>query len=157
MDSLIELFNTMREPSFASMLELLEGILSDTTVKVFIDTLKDFLINVLFYIECGDKKDFTNDEILELDRLFNIEILGKCVPIVEKLRKEATESDIKLAMIKMRTIFQNRPDTSIVIDKAKVAAQEKLEAARGFQEVTNTKKSVGKFTTLSTQMLDQFK
>lgn len=112
---------------------------------------------MLFYIECGDKKDFTNDEILELDRLFNIEILGKCVPIIEKLRKEATESDIKLAMIKMRTIFQNRPDTSIIIDKAKVAAQEKLEAARGFQEVTNTKKSVGKFTTLSTQMLDQFK
>lgn len=157
MDSLIELFNTMREPSFASMLEFLESILSDTTIKVFIDTLKDFLINVLFYMECGDKKDFTNDEILELDRLFNIEILGKCVPIVEKLRKEATESDIKLAMIKMRTIFQNRPDTSIVTDKAKVAAQEKLEAAKGFQEIASVKPTASRFTTLSTQMLDQFK
>jgi DNA polymerase III gamma/tau subunit len=154
----ISLFNAMKFSSFSTVIELLEDCIDKVTTDVFVRSLRDFCVDAAFLIDGGVKCDFTASEAREIQNLISSVELQKIIQIIEGLRKDSTESDVKLAVIKLRSVLQGKTLSQVVTMNTSTAAKEKVEARKAVMEATSFEQSDyrGKLKPLSTKSLDQF-
>lgn len=104
-DSFLLLFESMKGQDFTTMLNVLNDLLSKHTRDLFIEQLKNFILNVLFFIEGGIVDPFNIGEMERLHIIFDNVDVTQVATLIESLRYNATESDVKFRLLKVRQLL----------------------------------------------------
>lgn len=120
-----ELFYSMVESGFRETLEIISSIENYASVTQIIDSMKDFLVNVAFFLELDDSDTFSPEERGMIKETFNPVILNKVITIVEKLGIYSQRNDFILAMVKVSAVLKRQPESSVILTRKTEAAREK--------------------------------
>lgn len=151
----VQLFYALKVSDLAVSVEMLENILENVTEQVFSESLKDFLLRVMFLIEGEINEGFTLAEKAEILEVFNSTTYIKVINIVKRLTNSSSKTDIMLLFMEIRTTLQGRTLGSIVGQKASMAAKDRVHASRNESVAYNTTATKG-LTPLCTKSLESF-
>lgn len=125
-----QLFYTMKYQGLAAVLESLEAISETASIVQIIGAIKEFLIEATFYLEIKESENLTADEKKVVEQVFGNGILAKVIGIVERIGRNPSEEDLKLAILRMKYAVQGKQEVEIITDRKNVAAKERVEASR---------------------------
>lgn len=103
--SFIDLFTAMTEQSISSMMHTLDSILAKASIRIFIQQLKEFYLNVIFLIEGGISDYFTSDQADAIKSLVQPSALFKIASIIEKFSYNSSEADVKFAFLRIHQLM----------------------------------------------------
>ena len=103
--SFIDLFTAMTEQSISSMMHTLDSILDKASIRIFIQQLKEFYLNVIFLIEGGISDYFTSDQADAIKSLVQPSALFKIASIIEKFSYNSSEADVKFAFLRIHQLM----------------------------------------------------
>lgn len=122
--SFIELFTTLSEVNTFSSIEIIEELLQNNSVSIIVQQLKEFILDVIYYLEGGIKGTYTQQELEMFSIIFKDKPIYQIATLLEKLNKYSSEEDIKFLFIKIRNIMQKGNTSAIITDnKAKAKHQ----------------------------------
>lgn len=151
----VQLFYALKVSDLAVSVEMLENIIENVTEQVFSESLKDFLLRVMFLIEGAINEGFTLAEKAEILEVFNSTTYIKVINIVKRLTNSPSKTDIMLLFMEIRTTLQGRTLESIVGQKASMAAKDRVHASRNESVMYSTTDTKG-LTPLCTKSLESF-
>ena len=120
----IDLFTAMTEQSVINMMHTLDSILAKSSLKIFIQQLKEFYLNVIFLIEGGISDYFTEDQASAIKSLIPRDSLFKIASVIEKFNYLSSEADVKFAFLRMHQLMIGSSlDVSIKQPNKSISAQ----------------------------------
>lgn len=120
-----EMFFAMVSSEFPKVLELLESAEDTASTAQIIEYLKEFLVNVAFFLELGESDIFSKEEQAMVLKAFNQQTLYKVVTVIEKLGRDSSRNDFILALIRVSAILNGQKESIVVVDRKTEAAREK--------------------------------
>lgn len=156
-DFFILLFESMRSPDIYNFVNVLDDLLGKNSSDVFVEQLKEFVLRVLFLIEGAITEGLAGDEVERIRNTFNGCDVTKIATIVESIKYNALESEIKFKLLKVRQILQNRTISDVLVNK-KVEAATQKERARVLHKTQDAleQQSEVKLEQLDMQYLSSF-
>ena len=122
--SFIDLFTAMTEQSITSMMQMLDSILAKASLRIFIQQLKEFYLNVIFLIEGGISDYFTGEQADAVKSLVKPDVLFKIAAIIEKFSYNSSEADVKFAFLRMHQLMIGSSlESSLVKPSATISTQ----------------------------------
>lgn len=119
----------------------LRNALQSTTLDSFIIQGKQFLEEVLLYMEEGTTDFFTKKEKQILSGLFDLETWYNIAFSFEKLNPYSTEEEgFKLFMIRLCYKINKKPESASFSDNSRKASAEKTKASQVYREESEFKK-----------------
>lgn len=104
-DSFLLLFEAMKGEDFTTMLNVLDDLLGKHTRDLFIEQLKTFILNVLFFIEGGIVDPFNVGEMERVHNVFDNTDVLQIAGLIEAIKYNATESEIRFKLLKLRQLL----------------------------------------------------
>lgn len=158
--SFIELFSCMKDRNIATMLEPLDAMCNSRSNSIIISEMKNFVIRAVFLLSGGISDGFTAEESMLLQRTMNEKQVYALARLLESHSKGSSDADLKLLMLHIRAILQDRAMSDIVANQTKVAALETVRANNAAREVnaaaTEIAATNAKLTKLSARELTAF-
>lgn len=151
----INIFRAMKDSDFATAVNQYKDVLEEFSSERVITCLKDFLADVVFYVDGGIKGNLTSLERMEIDEIFTSQKVGKIISIVEGMNRETTESDLSMAYIKMFSAMQGTSVSSMITENKSHAAKERVVANRQTQEMASFGGHQKGLTSLSAKSLSR--
>lgn len=131
MSLFVEIFKSLTAGNTYEAIEMIKNTIAEKSVAAIVKSLKDFLIEVVFYLETNQSQEFSKSEKEDITRMFNEQtVLAKLIAQVEKLNAESSESDLMLFFIKAKMIVNKRPIVEIVSDNQATAIKENIQTVR---------------------------
>ena len=122
--SFIDLFTAMTEQSITSMMQMLDSISAKASLRIFIQQLKEFYLNVIFLIEGGISDYFTGEQADAVKSLVKPDALFKIAAIIEKFSYNSSEADVKFAFLRMHQLMIGSSlESSLVKPSATISTQ----------------------------------
>lgn len=120
----IDLFTELSLDDFMRGMNRLEDLLKNNDKSSFINSLKSFMLNVVFVIE-GDIKDiFTKEQTETLKVSFNKDNIYKIAFVIEKINYYTSENDIKFAFLHIKQLLKGKELKDIIKDNKREVLQQ---------------------------------
>lgn len=153
----IEVFGEMAKGSLVGAMEVLNGTLDKSSVERVVDSLKNFVIEVVFYLESGHSDVFSTQEKKEIREAFQPgEQLTAVVNIVDRVDRGSSESDLMLTFLRLNSVMQGKSPNAVVTSRATTAAREQKRAERSAEARPAVAASQRGLTALTIKSLDKF-
>ena len=155
----LNLFALMRDKDAGAFYTAASNLFAKRDAYVIVQKLKDFLINVLYYVEGGVSEHFTRMETQEVKVIFPQDSIMRIVKVVETLPHNVTEADLMLALLNMRLVLQKRTTKDVLIENKKISGVERINVNEVVADLneTESKFEQSKLTKLDLTQLAQFR
>lgn len=125
---LLELFESMKDKSICSFIQIMTDLCDNREVYEILLALKDFILRTIFYLEGGVTSDFTPEECTRLKEIFSLSQLNKILTLLEKNTSCRLEVDLQIMLYHIRLLIQDREMRDVLQESPKVASVERVNA-----------------------------
>lgn len=132
-DTFLLLFEAMKSSDLFTMLNTLDSILDKNTKDTFIEQLKSFILRVMFLEEGGIVDGFNYTELERVHNVFDGFDIVQIANIIESIKYNASESELKFKLLKIRQVL-NCSDVKGIVRDNKVAAVRQSKQATELKE-----------------------
>ena len=150
-DSFLLLFESMIDTDLFSMISAIDNLLSKNTRDAIIEQMKSFVLRVLFLEEGGVVEGFNAKELERIHLVFDGHDIIKIAKIIDSLKYNASESELKFKLLQIRQILNNSSTAAIIAENRYKAVQQHKDAEHLREEQENLEQQN---TDVDLQLLD---
>ena len=162
-EELCMLLQTMLDPDIKSFAQLSKNTAETIDAAVFVSRMNELLLNALFALK-GVDTDLSEYCLSIVKEVLTVEKTDKCLRVMEKITGKSSESEVCLALYRMRLVVQDNT-LKDVYSNSVYRASEAKEAAKvirrdkemlGTRDVIKSTSKTGGLTPVNVMKLNQF-
>lgn len=132
-ETFIDLFSSCLKGSMRDVAISCENLLVENSLDTIYYQIKEFMANVIFFLETKQSEEFSKEEKQAIQEVFDSSNMYRIATMVEKLDGNYTEADFRLFVIKISQLNKGGVST-ILTDNAKRASEQKVQAQQVYRE-----------------------
>lgn len=133
-ETLIGLFTSMQSDNVTESINYAKDLVEAFGTSVVIKRLKDFILNVIFYVDGGICDEFSDKERKLIRGIFTKSNAGKIAGMLESASYKINETDLMFLIFRMRMALLDKSVGSLVTGTSKAAAVQKTTAKINYTE-----------------------
>lgn len=155
----IGLFSCMQSDNSAETISYAKDLLNTFSTDVVIKRLKDFILDVVFYVDGGICDSFSPTERQMLRKIFTKANTGSIAALLENASLKMSETEFMFLVFRMRMALMNKNAGNLVAESSKAVAVQTTSAKTNYkerEEIKQENQNEGELTKLSIDSLNLF-